>query len=247
MPSSRAHSISALLFSSALTLSLGACESDDSDASAQAMEPFALQFSALLDGQPVGCGPQLGGFGPGAGDLVGITDLRFYISNLRFFDAQGQSVALELDVNEFQLSSPAGTVALVDLTGTTQGTCASTGEAAAESTPRSNLSIRGRTDISAVARIAFDVGVPQPLMKQTIATNSPESAPSPLGEMMWNWNSGYRHFVFNFSVADQSGAQGVGHVHVGSRDCGPKDGLALSDRESYFDDLRRIRRAHSLG
>ena len=49
---------------------------------------------------------------------------------------------------------------------------------------------------------------------------------------MWNWNSGYRHFVFNFSVADQSGAQGVGHVHVGSRDCGPKDGLALSDRES---------------
>jgi hypothetical protein len=40
--------------------------------------------------------------------------------------------------------------------------------------------------------VTFEVGVPQHLMKTTIATSSAEGAPSPLGEMYWSWNSGIR-------------------------------------------------------
>jgi len=51
--------------------------------------------------------------------------------------------------------------------------------------------------------------------------------------MYWNWASGYRHLVMNFTVhgADAS-ASGEGYLHIGSRNCGPEDGLALEDREA---------------
>lgn len=77
--------------------------------------------------------------------------------------------------------------------------------------------------------MAFDVGVPQDVMRETIANNTPEGAPSPLNEMYWSWASGYRHFVMNFTVSGPGGA-GEGYLHVGSRSCGPEDGLALEDR-----------------
>ena len=51
--------------------------------------------------------------------------------------------------------------------------------------------------------------------------------------MYWNWASGYRHLVMNFAIgATGSETGGEGYVHVGSRNCGPEDGLALEDREA---------------
>jgi hypothetical protein len=76
------------------------------------------------------------------------------------------------------------------------------------------------------------VGVPQALMKETIANNTPEGAPSPLNEMYWSWASGYRHFVANFTVENGQGEIGDGYLHIGSRDCGPADGKALEDRDT---------------
>lgn len=83
-----------------------------------------------------------------------------------------------------------------------------------------------------VATVAFDIGVPQHLMKTTIATNTAEGAPSPLNEMYWNWRSGYRHLVLNFAVTDGAAKSGAGYVHIGSRDCaGSENGKALEDRD----------------
>jgi len=195
---------------------------------------FELRFAAVVDGHEVGCNDDLTGFGPSGGHRIGLNDLRFYVSNLKFKDRHGRDVDLTLDKNEFQHFSSEGSVALVDLTGNTEGNCSPTSVAYAEGTGRTHLSVTGRTLTRTVTSVSFDIGVPQPVMKKTIATNTPEGAPSPLNEMYWNWNTGYRHLVLNFSVRDASGGTGAGYLHIGSRDCAPTmDGVkALGDRDS---------------
>jgi hypothetical protein len=81
-----------------------------------------------------------------------------------------------------------------------------------------------------VKSVSFDVGVPQAVMQEVIGTHTPEGAASPLAEMQWTWATGYRHFVMNFAVSGKDGKTGDGYAHLGSRDCGPADGLALEDR-----------------
>ncbi len=215
-------------FAFGCALAFQACGSEDHEP-----EPFALRFVALVDDSEVGCTDDLQGFGPEQDDHIGLNDLRFYVSNLRFKDPEGNNVDATLETNEFQYTSPEGSVALIDLTGNTEGSCSSTSVAYAEGTARTHQAITGSTVIDHVMSVSFDVGVPQAVMKTTIATNTPEGAPSPLNEMYWNWNSGYRHFVFNFSVRDATNATGAGYIHVGSRDCAPEgDAKALSDRDS---------------
>ncbi|HRI69472.1 MAG TPA: metallo-mystery pair system four-Cys motif protein, partial [Polyangium sp.] len=192
--------------------------------------PFALSFAATANGQEVGCSDKIPGLGPDAKQTVGLSDMRFYISHVHFLDAKGNHVEFTLDQNEFQYTSAAGSVALIDLTSNTDGTCKDSAVAFAEGTARTNLAMTGKTIVEDVAEIHFDVGVPQALMKETIANNTAEGAPSPLNEMYWNWASGYRHFVTNFTVDDGQGNVGDGYLHIGSRDCGPADGKALEDR-----------------
>lgn len=213
------------------------CGSSDDDAKsgddAAPMTAFELKFALEVDGKAVGCTDDLSGFGPMGSHHVGINDARFYVSNLTFRDASGAPLDVTLDQNEFQLVSADGTVSLVDLTGVGDGTCTASSVAYAEGTARTHAAITGKSRVSKIASVSFDVGVPQILMKKTIAGYTPEGAPSPLSEMYWNWNSGYRHFVFNFSVKDGAGKNGEGYVHVGSRDCAAMDtGKALTDRDA---------------
>lgn len=211
---------------------LGGCGSkSDSSSSAEA---FELRFAPVVDGKVVGCNDELSGFGASASDTIGINDLRFYVSNIRFLDKDGKEVVTTLDQNEFQYASPEGGVSLVDLTGNTEGTCSAAAFASSEGTARTHTAVTGTTFPRIVASVAFDVGVPQAVMKKNIATNTAEGSPSPLNEMYWNWNSGYRHFVFNFTVKDTKDAKGSGFVHIGSRDCAPggEASKALEDRDS---------------
>jgi uncharacterized repeat protein (TIGR04052 family) len=192
---------------------------------------FALQFVATDDGREVGCDDTIEGLGPDEQHQVALADLRFYVSNLQLWDADDNEVALELDEGDFTYASDAGTVSLVDLTGTDSGSCAGNAIAFAEGTARTSSTIAGTTLVEKVRAVSFDVGVPQAVMKEVIADHSAEGAPSPLNEMQWTWATGYRHFVLNFSVEDGQGEAGEGYVHIGSRDCGPADGLALEDRD----------------
>lgn len=192
---------------------------------------FTLAFAAKADGADVGCDSELDALGPKREHRVRLADLRFYVSNLQFSDREGRAVALELDENDYQYTGKAGSVALIDVTGTDAGSCAGNAVAFAEGTARTNLAVTGRALVESVSAISFDVGVPQALMREVIGSHSAESAPSPLNEMQWTWATGYRHFVLNFSVEDGSGETGDGYAHVGSRDCGPADGLALEDRD----------------
>lgn len=192
--------------------------------------PFEIKFAAQAAGAQVSCTTPVTGLGPQGAHSIGLSDLRFYVSNLVLFGDDGKPLKAELDDNEFQYHSAAGSVALIDLTGNTEGSCAGSAIAFAEGTARVNERITG-TSSGEVHAISFDVGVPAAVMKETIATNSPEGAPSPLAEMYWSWASGYRHLVVNFAVQAPGGQTGEGYLHIGSRDCGAPGKKALEDRD----------------
>ncbi len=211
-------------------ISLSGCSGDD-EGEVTKPSRFELSFAAVADGKRIGCGDRVEGLGPDGTDSISIADLRFFVSNLKFWDGAQKEIELILDDNEFQYSSAAGRVALVDLTATTEGSCAGGAIAFAEGTKRTNQVLTGQTLVDQVEGVSFDVGVPQGVMQDVIATHSPEGAPSPLAELQWTWATGYRHFVLNFAVSDADGDRGDGYAHVGSRDCGPADGSALEDRD----------------
>jgi len=192
--------------------------------------PFTLKFSAVDGSKPVDCTSRLVGFGPDGKDTVGLNDLRFYVSDVRFIGADGASVPARLDSNDFQLNQPAGSVALVDLTGTSAGSCTPGNVQFGEGTARTNLVVSGMSPMANAKEVSFRIGVPQPLMQAAVAATSQEDAPSPLAEMYWNWATGYRHFVLNHTVDTADGRHGDGYVHIGSTGCGPADSKALGDR-----------------
>lgn len=170
------------------------------------------------------------GFGPDQNYSIGVSDLRFFVSNIQFFDTSGTTITTTLDDTNFQLNHEAGTVALIDFTSTEPSTyCAQ----AQEGTARTNTVITGSSSSDAIASISFDIGVPQSLMKAVIAaTDNLNDTPSPLSELYWSWASGYRHFVMNFTTMDTTHTDMVENsgLHIGSRDCGGAT-KALSDQD----------------
>lgn len=227
----RRTTICMCLFAAGLS-SLVGCDDEPIDPVEPAQSAFTLKFGATLGGKPLSCADLVSGMGADGKFRVGASDLRFYVSNIQFRDKDGKVVARTLDANDFQLTDPDGEVALIDMTGNTDGNCAANAIAFAEGTARTNLVVTGKTVVEDVASVSFEIGVPQALMKSVIASHSLENAPTPLNEMYWNWASGYRHFVFNFVAENEAGDKGGGYVHLGSRNCGPDDGLALSDRSA---------------
>ncbi len=222
--------LSVVLLSSVLTACFDGKSKTSSNNVSKPDTKFVLQFKAVSGEEEVNCDTLYSGFGPDQSISVGVTDLRFYVSNLKFYNADGDALDIELDDNEFQLNHEAGRVALVDFTGTSSGYC----EQAAEGTPRTNTVLTGSVSDQPIAAISFDIGVPQTVMKAVIDDTDIETdSPSPLAEMYWSWASGYRHFVLNFSSMDSVHTDMVENsgFHIGSRGCGSAAGKALSDRD----------------
>lgn len=215
-------------FVTAFALASGALSVGCGDDNGKELRDFSAAFEARVGTTPVTCDNTISGVGPAGLHSIGASDLRFYVSNIVLHDHDGTELPLELTANEFQYTSEVGSVALIDLTSNTSGTCAGTAIAFAEGTARTNDTITGRVLDGDYHGISFDVGVPQAVMKDVIANQSVEGAPSPLGEMSWGWVGGYRHLVFNFTVTAPGGA-GEGYLHVGSRDCGGEGQNALEE------------------
>ncbi|MEM9103005.1 MAG: MbnP family copper-binding protein [Pseudomonadota bacterium] len=226
------------LTSMTFALLLSGCGGDSSSTSNTEVplqpqpEAFTLNFKALSGQNEINCDTQYDGFGAGGEYSLGVSDLRFYVSNIQFFDSEGNALALTLDETEFQHNHTSGFVGLIDFLGTDSGYC----ELAAEGTPRTNAVITGelqQATSTQVASISFDIGVPQAVMKNVIAASADVSdAPSPLGEMHWSWASGYRHFVLNFVAMDAANTEMVenSNFHIGSTDCG-SGAQALSEQD----------------
>ncbi len=210
---------------------LTSCGDKDGIQLPEELSSFSLRFAAVHNGDEIGCGDRMTGLGASQKTEAELSDLRFYISNVQFFDEAGNPVYVELDENEFQYMSPEGDVVLIDLTDASEGACAGKGLGFPEGTARKNDLLTGRTILGDVRKISFDVGVPQAVQKAVIANNTAEDAPSPLREMHWSWGYAYRNFVMNFTILDGDVA-GEGYMHVGSTDCGGDGTKALTDRDA---------------
>jgi uncharacterized repeat protein (TIGR04052 family) len=192
--------------------------------------PFILTFAAVDGASPVDCSTPIAGLGPNGDMTVGINDLRFYISDVTFMAEDGTSLPATLNASEFQLTLPEGAVALVDLTGDAEGTCAPGSIQFGEGTARVNAQVTGMNPLPGATMVSFRIGVPQEVMAAVIGAHTDADSPSPMAEMYWNWAMGYRHFVLNHTVDVADGRFGEGYLHIGSMGCGPMDGKALADR-----------------
>ncbi|MFT6528740.1 MAG: putative repeat protein (TIGR04052 family) [Psychrosphaera sp.] len=218
------------VLSLATVFMLNACSSDMENETS--MTEFSLNFTAMSGSEEVSCDTVLSGFGTEGHYSIGVSDLRFYVSNLAFYDQYGAQIEITFNDNDFQLNHDKGFVGLIDLTSNSTGSCASDAIANGEGTARTNKMITGKMLDIGVNKVTFDLGVPQAVMKEVITTQSAEDAPSPLNEMYWSWASGYRHFVMNFAIESMMGSKGEGYLHIGSRGCGDDGGLlALENKE----------------
>lgn len=212
------------LLSLATVFMLTGCDSESENETS--MTEFSLDFTALSNGETVSCDTSLTGFGTNEEYSVGVRDLRFYVSNVAFYDQYGEEIETTFDDSDFQLNHSEGFVGLIDLTDNATGTCIDSG------TERTNTALTGMMLDTGVSKVTFDIGVPQAVMKDVIATSSAEDAPSPLNEMYWSWASGYRHFVMNFAIENTSALTGEGFIHIGSKSCGDSGLLALENKDS---------------
>ncbi|MEW4365586.1 MbnP family copper-binding protein [Aliikangiella maris] len=194
--------------------------------------PVTLSFAARSNHLDINCNDVYTGFGPDEEAFIGIGDLRFFVSNIRAYNASDDLVAVTWDNNEFQYNHESGSVALIDFLGAGSNFC----ETVAEATGRTNTVITGISNGEVISKVTFDIGVPQALMKAVIAAGPVEDAPSPLNELNWSWAGGYRHFVINFTMMNSSNSAIINNssIHIGSTDCGGdfSAGInALTDRD----------------
>ena len=167
-----------------LLLTIGSCGAETRD--------ISVPFSAVFGQQVLACG-----FATPAGSL---TDLRFYVSEIRLHDEDAGPVDLTLVVDD-RWQAPS--VALIDLEDGT-GDCQN-------GTPGVNSTLNGRIPAGDYRGISFVIGVPFELNH-----DDPLSAEPPLGDsaMHWHWRSGYKFLRAGF-------ANDARHhwLHLGSAGC----------------------------
>ncbi len=150
-----------------------------------------LQFALNVGDKAAACGQSYPDVGSSSTE-ISFTDLRFYVSNIRLINAQGQEVPLELaqdGVWQYQ------NVALLDFEDGS-GSCSEGGNTALNSV------VKGSVPAGRYTGVALDLGVPFALNHADVT-----AAPSPLNiqALWWNWQGGYK-FI---RVDMQTGAPGA--------------------------------------
>ncbi len=151
-----------------------------------------IPFSVLYGGEPLSCDEPAG--------AVSMTDLRFYVYDLRLLATDGHEIPIALRPDEFWQT---GAVALLDFENG-QGACINGSE-------RMNTIIRGRYESSEVRGLSFRIGVPESLNHEDALT---AMAPLNFTDMHWHWASGYK-----FLRAGVETATDGFWIHLGSSRC----------------------------
>ena len=174
--------------------------------------PVKVQFTAVNGTAPVTCATPVTGLGTTSATAV-LTDLRFYISNVRLVRRNGTSVPLTLTGPKAVNATANGErVTLIDLEDGT-GSCAAAGDRA------TNAVISGTVPEGRYVGARMYMGVPFRMNHTDVIT-----APRPLDglAMNWSWQSG-RKFA-KIELADPAGsasswASRAFLFHLGSTGC----------------------------
>ncbi len=164
--------------------------------------PVEIPFAARIGDQEAGCGPQ---YQLGAGNTtVVIRDLRFFVSNVRLLDADGNEVPVTLDDNDWQHES----VALLDFENRS-GLCVGS------TTEETNTKVVGKVPEGTYKGLIFDVGVPFELNHIDAA-----NAPPPMNNsaMFWVWANGYKFMKIELTNSNEPPNNGW-NFRLGSQGC----------------------------
>lgn len=197
----------------ALPLTLAACGGGGGDTAAPVPtgpQSISIDFAAKAGNQDVKCGTAMTGLGKGK-VIADLHDLRFYVSNVALLNDKGESVAVTLDVNEWQTKE----VALIDLEDAS-GACADAG------TKAMNMKITGTVPAGAYQGLKLTVGVPSSLNHTDYAV---ATKPLDVQALAWSWQAGRK-----FAQIEVNPAGGVArpapaaagktfYVHLGSTGC----------------------------
>jgi len=202
----------------ALGLVLGAAAMAAMPASAmahsghEATQSVDLRFAVVAGSSPVSCGTPTPGLGK-TKQPAQLSDLRFYVSNVKLLRRDGTAAAVTLGKNSaFQYSRGGDRVTLIDLEN-------GTGGCKAEGTTATNASVRGTAPKGSYVGVRWTLGVPESLNHSDV---SAAPAPLNLAGLGWDWQLG-RKFA-KIEVSDPGGATGswaekTFYVHLGSVAC----------------------------
>jgi uncharacterized repeat protein (TIGR04052 family) len=182
----------------------------------------SVQFAAVAGNTPAQCGTLLSGLGSTSVSAQ-LTDLRFYLTDVQLVNDQGVAVPITLAKNEWQTTSDAGSVALIDLENA-QGACAS------EGTTAMNAVVTGLVPAGNYVKIKATVGVPEKLSHSDVMS---ASAPLDIMAMGWSWQSGRKFAKIELNPVGGVGSTGASapasvatySLHLASTNCtGPGNG-----------------------
>lgn len=175
-------------------------------------QPVAIAFAAVAGTAPVRCAEPIAGLGT-TSRAVQLTDLRFFVSDVKLLRRDGRAVALRLRADgPFHVTRGKAAVTLIDLENG-RGGCAG-------GTKATNAVVRGTVPRGTYTGVRWTVGVPFAL-NHTDATTAP--APLNSAAMAWSWQVG-RKFT-KIEVSDPGGdpaaawAASTFFVHLGSTGC----------------------------
>jgi uncharacterized repeat protein (TIGR04052 family) len=154
--------------------------------------PVEIPIRAVFGDRPLGC--------TGARPDFVLTDLRFYVYDVRLVDARGRDEPVELAVVPPWQNNE---LALLDLENA-EGRCAN-------GTPGTHTALQGTVAAGTYSGLKFRIGVPEHLNHEDVLQAEP-----PLSDtaMHWHWVSGYR--FLRAGIANE--ADGF-WLHLGSTRC----------------------------
>ncbi|OJU83730.1 MAG: metallo-mystery pair system four-Cys motif protein [Solirubrobacterales bacterium 70-9] len=170
----------------------------------------SIDFAAVAGSKPVTCGKPITGLGT-ASTTAQLTDLRFYVTDVKLLRKGGGSVPLTpLADSQWSYSKGDAAVTLIDLEN-------GTGGCAAEGTKVMNAAVTGTVPKGSYTGISYSVAVPDSLSHTDLTT-----MPAPLNNtaMAWSWQFG-RKFM-KIEVSEDGGpawAEKTFFVHIGSTGC----------------------------
>jgi uncharacterized repeat protein (TIGR04052 family) len=176
-------------------------------------EPVTIRFAAMVGNLPAACGITYNGLGTESSQ-VSLNDFRFYVSNVRLIDAEGEETAVELTQDGlWQYDN----VALLDFEDGTAG-CGEAGN------PEMNSRIVGEVHEGDYVGVAFDLGIPFELNHLDTTT-----APAPLNvpAMWWNWQYGYKFVRVDMLTPENE--LPAWFIHLGSTGCEAADGSSAPE------------------
>lgn len=190
------HSLTVLsALSAAALLSLTACGGggDDNSTPAATTQAVSIQFAPTVGTTALNttnCSTvNVAGVATRAGATVNarLTDLRFYVSNVKLRKADGSLVPVTLTESDFQANSGSDSVALIDFE---DNTCTN-----GTGTVATNSAVTGTVPVGTYTGMVFTLGVPESLNHADPAgATTPKPISSAMPGMLWSWQSG-RKFI----------------------------------------------------